>query len=209
VTAEETLMAALKGFFGSEPRRVAPEVRLLEAELLVAAELKKRGFQVDSIKNVGTNRTPSITLNTGLKIDVRARNLDTPTEIDDFSIKKNGARTADVVVCHDPLENCFYIFLRREVRQFWLDGEFYYSGECLYFIPWKSEEECKAYIEKTKKGRTRSWGRVFANKDRISDNAGEILKTGLGAFKDKWDKIRGAVPEKPDEKEKKAEEEEI
>lgn len=198
---ESELAASIEKFFGVEPRKVPPEIRLLQAQLLALAELKKRGFQVSSARNLGTNRTPTFILGNEVKVEVRARNLDTPTELDDFSVKKNAARRADVFLCHDPLANCFHIFQRRELGALWLDGDLYYSQDCLYFYPWEKKEDAEKFVGKTKKGRDRTWGNIFKNKDRILAWADAVIGAGLQNFRDKWEKVKTAQPAEPDKKE--------
>ncbi|MFH0962182.1 MAG: hypothetical protein V1820_05880 [archaeon] len=200
---EDALLSAISAVFGSEPRKKNIEIRKLEAELLAVKKLKSLGYSIESLANVGANKTPSLVLNGGLKVDVKTRNFGSPTGLEDFSIKKNGARISDVVLCHDPLAGAFYVFLRGEVSQLWLDGEFYYAPDCFYFYPWKSKEEAEFYAGKTRKGRARSWGRLFSNKDRFLDWSDAVLNAGIGNFREAWDKLKSAEAAKPAKKEKK------
>ncbi len=202
-SGETFLLSALGEFFGREAKKKNILIRKLESELLVLKKLKELGFKASSLKNVGANRTPSIVLSSGLKIDVKTRNLESPTGLDDFSIKKNGAGVADAVVCHCPLSGAFYVFSRAEVKEFWLEGEYYYSPDCLYFYPWKTKEEAEGYCGKTKKGRERSWGRLFSNKDRFLDWANSIVSRGEGAFEGSWKKLKNLSPEGKEKPEKK------
>ncbi len=205
------LIASLKKVFGAEQEKQPRHVRKIFAEALVLHELQKRGIAgPDTALNVGDEDGPNIILKNGVKIAVVSRELDTTLRgVMDFSIKKRKAYAVDVVVCYDVMSFNSYLFLRREVRNIWMDGAFYYNDDAYYFYPWKDEEEGKAYCEKTRAGRIRTWGRVFLNKERILDSVRELVKVPRENFLNNWDKAKRALPEDPDkyEREKMSDEE--